>query len=136
MGVGIGFGCCMMAFMWPQFLYDVLLVEYLCGLRIPTSLRWLVAVVVVSVGVGVVVVVVPLFRFVSCSSRGSKCSSTSMVRCESRTASSEGQYEAGSGGSGVVAAGVASVVVQLRYSVRAGQRVGRGRTKWVVAGVE
>ena len=43
---------------------------------------------VVSVGVGVVVVVVPLFRFVSCSSRGSKCSSTSMVKCESRTTSS------------------------------------------------
>ena len=45
------------------------------------------------------------------------------------SASDVGKYEAGSGGSGVVAVMVASVVVQLRCSVRVGQRVGRGRTK-------
>ena len=87
-GTHMAFVCCMMAFLLSICVgcgFQLACDGYLCGVRVPTSLRWLVAVVVLLVVVGVVVVVVPFFLFVCCSSRCSKYSSTSMVK---RTTSS------------------------------------------------
>ena len=92
-GTHMAFVCCMMAFLLSICVgcgFQLACDGYLCGVRVcgvsvPTSLRWLVAVVVLLVVVGFVVVVVPFSLFVCCSSRCNKYSSTSLVK---RTTSS------------------------------------------------